>query len=245
MADFRLVKQEIAKEGVLPFSLIFAKNYDFTLRRLFGQVSTSTGLNVHLHSEKTPVATLALHWILTNILVFAAVFSIKPYPFDPTPAYTFLVSSYAYIVDIACFAAVGFGLLYLRLFPSLKWAGKSQFQHRWISTGCAAVFLLLNLYPLVFMWVPDPAAPFLSRTDSIVPWYASQTLGVCAVASALVYWLGFYLYLHVYSRAEGKEMRVERRPIFRDEGDGLTPIYEIVTQKWVETFRGDITLRQI
>jgi hypothetical protein len=242
-----LVKQEIAKEGVLPFSLTFAQNYDFSLSRLFGCRPANPGLGINLHSEKTPAATLALHWFLTNTLVLATVFSLQPQAqtYDPTPAYTFLVSSYTYVVDIACFAAMGLGLLCLRLTPSLNWASKSQFRHQWVSTLCAAVLFLLSVVPLVLLWVPDPGAPFLSRTDNLVPWYAPQTLGVCAIAGAFLYWLGFRAYVLIRSRASGLVLKIERHPIFKDDKGRLTQIYEIITLRWVDDDSRDIGLQRM
>jgi hypothetical protein len=198
-----------------------------------------------LHPEKTPAATLALHWVITNILVLACVLSIRPEPYSPIPAYTFLASIYAYVIDVAFFMAVGLGLLWLRLSPSAGWADKSQFKHPWVSTIASLVFFLTSLVPLVLIWIPDPAVKVLSRTGGEIPWFASQTVGICVLFAALIYWLGFRSYVQIRSNREGRELEVTRQPIFRDEGGFWTLIYEIVTWKWNESFRNDVRLDEI
>jgi amino acid transporter len=65
------VKQEIAKEGILPYSLFFAESYDISLSRLFSRKSRQG--SIPIYRERTPAATLALHWIITTILVIVTV----------------------------------------------------------------------------------------------------------------------------------------------------------------------------
>jgi hypothetical protein len=231
------VKQEVAKEGILPFSLSFAQGYNFSLRWLFGQKQGAETTDVHFHSQETPAATLALHWVMTTLLVLIAVLSIRPEPYTPSPAYYFLVSFYSYIVDILCFTAIGLGMLCLRLMPSVRWAEKSAFRNNlWLgrlSTVAAFVLFITSLFPLIFMWVPDPSVTTQSGSLGLVSWYTAQTLGISVVAFSFIYWVVFRVYIILRSSREGKELQIHRDPIIKDDGDGPTQVYEIVALRWV------------
>jgi hypothetical protein len=62
------VKQEIAKEGILPYSLFFAQSYDFSLGRIVGKYTPKADVN-SMYSEETTNAMLAVHWVFTTIMV--------------------------------------------------------------------------------------------------------------------------------------------------------------------------------
>jgi amino acid transporter len=68
------VKQEIAKEGILPFSQFFAKNTSFRRRRTATAVAPET-------SEDTPVGALLLHWTFALLLILVSI------PLVPNDAY--------------------------------------------------------------------------------------------------------------------------------------------------------------
>jgi hypothetical protein len=227
------VKQEIAKEGILPYSLIFAENYDFSLGRLFGRKPKKQDVAKSLSSEDTPAATLILHWTITNILVIAVVLSLQPKPYSSTPAYTFLVGVVVYVTNVIKFTFIGIGLLCLRFMPSVRWAEKSEFKYPIISIMSASILLLGSVFPLIFMWVPDPAFKYLARTSNLVDWYTAQTTGVCLFIFAFLYWVAFRTYISLRSAREGTTLHVKREPKFKhEETGGLTQILEIVTLQW-------------
>lgn len=231
------VKQEIAKEGVLPYSLFFAESYEFSLSNCFGRSKKKVKSFDH---EKTPAATLALHWVLTNIFVIAPVLAIQPHPYSTAAAYAYIQTAFIYNTDVVYFVAVAGGLLCLRFTPSVRWAEKSQLKRPWLSIGAASIFFVCALFPVICIWIPDPAFPKATRTSNLVPWWAGQTLAVCLLAFSFSYWVVFRLYIRVRSAREGKTLHVRREPIFKhDVGGGLIQIFEIVTLQW----RRDVGLR--
>lgn len=229
----RIVKQEIAKEGILPYSLFFAESYGLSLSGIFGRKPKSkVRTSYHTNFEKTPAATLALHWVITTILVVAPVLAIVPVPYNSTAAYAYITTAFVYDIDVVYFAAVAFGLLCLRFTPSVRWAEKSAFKRPWVSITAASVLLVGCLFPLIFIWVPDPAFPQATRTNKIVPWWGGQTLAVCFLLFAFLYWVAFRMYIQIRSEREGKTLHVKREPIFKQDTGGLTQIFEIVTLQW-------------
>lgn len=93
------VKQEIAKEGILPFSLFFATSYTSPwawLRSRFSSLKVRHQVSDHL--EQTPIPALGLHW-LTSIFLLAITSMLQP-----PESYNFLVSLYSYVI------IVGFGM---------------------------------------------------------------------------------------------------------------------------------------
>jgi hypothetical protein len=113
------VKQEIAKEGILPFSLFFATGYTTPWARLrsgskvaFNRNSVQVhgaGINFEDLSEKSPIAALSLHWF-TSILLILATSMLKP-----DKAYSALVSLYSYVNVGVIGCLVSGGLLYLKI----------------------------------------------------------------------------------------------------------------------------------
>lgn len=225
------MKQEIAKEGILPYSLFFAQSYDFSFSRLFGK-STPKAEITSMYSEKTPATALLLHWVLTTILVLVPILTIKPSPYSATPAQSFLAAVFAYDIDIVCFTALSFGLLYLRFSPRLRWAEKSQFKYPALSITAALIVLIGCLFPLILIWVPDPAFKKQSRTANLLPWFTSGTAAICLVLFSFLYWVVFRVYVRVRSAREGKTLHVRREPKFKHDTGGLTQVLEIVSLEW-------------
>jgi hypothetical protein len=185
-----------------------------------------------MYSEKTPAATLVLHWTITTIMVIVPVLIIQPQPYSATPAFSFLADVFAYIINVSLFTALAFGILCLRFSPKVRWAEKSEFKHPSVSIIAALILFVGCLFPVIFIWVPDPAFPKLSRSSNLVPWFAGQTAGVSIIAFSLLYWIGFRTYISVRSAREGKTLHVKREPKFKHDAEGLTQILEIVTLQW-------------
>jgi hypothetical protein len=227
-----IVKQEIAKEGILPYSLTFAKGYDLTLGRLFAGRSSKTYFGT-FSTERTPAAALALHWVITTIIILGAVLAIQPQPYSSTPAFTFMSIVFAYVIYTTVFIFISFGLLCLRLSPKVRWAEKSEFKHSWVSVSSALILFVGSFFPFLFMWIPDPAFKFQAGTSNQVSWFASQTFGLGVVTFAFLYWVTLRCYIAVRSAREGKTLYVKREPKFKADSGGLTQIAEIVTLQWV------------
>ena len=186
-----------------------------------------------MYSENTPVATLALHWTFTNLMAIIPTLAIQPTPYVSTPAYTTLVGIVVYVTNLIKFTLIAFGFLCLRFTPSVRWAEKSQFNYPALSIISALFLLVACLFPLIFLWVPDPAYKVLSNTGGHVSWFVSQTFGIGIMTVAFLYWVLFRSYLLVRSAREGKTLVVKREPKFKMDSGGLTQIVEIVSLQWV------------
>lgn len=167
-------------------------------------------------------------------MVIIPVLALQPVPYSTAPAFTFLAGAYAYLINIVTFTAISLGLLCLRFSAKTRWAEKSAFGASWISPAAAAILFIGCLFPLVCIWVPDPAVRSLARTAGLVPWYGATGLGLGLLGFALLYWVVFRLYVSVRSAREGKTLHVMREPKFKMEANGdLTQVLEIVTLQWV------------
>jgi hypothetical protein len=175
-----------------------------------------------------------LHWLITNIIMTPAIFTIKPEPYSPGPAYTFLVTFYAYVVGVFWFTIIGFSLLYLRLWPGTGWGKISSF-NPWLSTIAALVFFLANLFPVIGIWIPDPAVKYLAGTSSLVSWYVGPTVGIAVLVFSVIYWFGFWGIIRQRESQEGKELVVERKPIILEDERAYIQLYEIVGLRWRAT----------
>lgn len=217
------VKQEVAKEGVLPFSLFFASSYTFSFKpgKNFGfrRLPPGSRAGYQLHSSRAPAAALGLHWIVTCVLIIAVVFGTAHASlptedgFDPVPAYYLFVTAYAYGLDVIWFSVIGIAMLYLRLWPGSRWRYKSPIPH-WIGTAAAFLFTITNVFPLVCIWVADPAEKYLAKSEGVVPWFASQTTALCVVVVSALYWVGFRFYLYQRRVKGGVALEVVRSPVF-------------------------------
>lgn len=112
------VKQEIAKEGILPYSLFFATGHTTPVAWLKshltrspypGRSHVSTAVNLDDHLEKSPMAALTLHWLTSIILVLVTI------PLKPSTQYSFLTALYSYVNLNVVGMLVSGGLLYLKI----------------------------------------------------------------------------------------------------------------------------------
>ena len=236
------VKQEVAKEGVLPFSLFFASSYSFSFRHGFRRMPPSRS-SYQLHTSRAPAAALALHWAVTCILIIAVVFGTAraPTAFAHVPAYYLVLAAYAYGLDIIWFSCIGVAMVVLRLWPGSKWRYKSPVPHG-IGTAAAVIFAVTNLFPLIAIWIPDPAEAFLSNSEQMVPWFAGQAFAFAVLAAGVLYWVGFRTYVYLRKTKNNEKLEITRIPIFfkptssgeekGKAGDELVLLYEIIKQRW-------------
>ncbi|KAK0655084.1 amino acid permease-domain-containing protein [Cercophora newfieldiana] len=243
------VKQEIAKEGVLPFSLFFASSYSFSFRHGFRRLP-QTREGYQLHSSRAPAAALALHWTVTTLMIIGTVFSISWR--SHFPAYYLILASYAYGLDIVWFSVIGIAMLCLRLWPGSRWRYKSPIPHT-IGIIAALVFTVTNGFPLIAIWViKDTAEPFLVKSEGQVPWFTSQTFVFSVLAAGGLYWFAFRFYVYQRKAKTGDELEITRVPIFwRDRssaagveggsgyGGELLLLYEIIKVRWRSYRRGE------
>jgi hypothetical protein len=116
------VKQELAKEGVLPFSRFFARNTTTPLARFHRFWRSRKGCDQQdVALEQSPAAALFLHWWFAAILIGATSMQ------KPTVAYSMLVQLYSYSLVIILGILVGGGLLYLKWHQRNDWTDNVSF----------------------------------------------------------------------------------------------------------------------
>ena len=111
--------------------------------------------------------------------------------------------------------------------PKVRWAEKSEFKHPIISVTSASILFIGSVFPLIVMWIPNPAFRYLARTSNLVDWYTIQTRGVCLVLFAFLYWVAFRTYISVRSARGGTTRYVKREPMLKNDAGGLTQMLEI------------------
>ncbi|KAL8933025.1 MAG: hypothetical protein Q9211_006005 [Gyalolechia sp. 1 TL-2023] len=157
------VKQEIAKEGVLPFSRFFAMSVStpvvWTMRKLRPSKASSNDAWL----EQSPAPALFLHWLFTMLLM-AATSSLAP-----GVAYQVLVSVYLYTVVLMVGLFVAGGLLYLRWCRGKEWTDQSGFRP----------------------WGGPTAAIVYSEVERGYSWYVVPTVGISSAVMGYVYYLVF------------------------------------------------------
>ncbi|KAL9025552.1 MAG: hypothetical protein Q9196_005646 [Gyalolechia fulgens] len=157
------VKQEIAKEGVLPFSRFFAMSVStpvvWTMRKLRPSKASSNDAWL----EQSPAPALFLHWLFTMLLM-AATSSLAP-----GVAYQVLVSVYLYTVVLMVGLFVAGGLLYLRWCRGKEWTDQSGFRP----------------------WGGPTAAIVYSEVRRGYSWYVVPTVGISSAVVGYVYYLVF------------------------------------------------------
>ncbi|KAF1844356.1 uncharacterized protein K460DRAFT_343641 [Cucurbitaria berberidis CBS 394.84] len=209
------VKQEIAKEGVIPFAKFFGEN-----RTLFQRYRNKDEFN---QPEPTPIGALFLHWLCAVLLILIT------WPLKPSSAYRILANLYVYLVDVVPSFIMAVGMLYLRFFTN--WAAKSPLPS-WLSLTAAFVYAITNGFPLVAVWIP----PFrTSDMDAglVVPSMMTGLLSWVLLACCVLYWVSFRFLLPRIGARKGKEFVVEREPVFRTQNGERVQWHEIVLHSWV------------
>ncbi|OHF04643.1 high-affinity methionine permease [Colletotrichum orchidophilum] len=255
------VKQEIAKEGMLPWPKFFAQNTDMSIGRLlrwfqkkgwFASVLRLKWLSPEHHSEKTPVGALLLHFVSCTILIFAT------YKMRPTDAYTLLTSLSAYVINAFIGTFLGLGILILRFrgppttladddastfgkdSPSPSWAEMTGKRFRpLLSIFCAFVYMCGGLYPVITTWIP-PTTQLSSQLSSWVVPIVSWVI----ISLGVAWFIGFVLVARYIERKDHRVFVVEKKPEFEPAqgssrgseaglGTDLIQVHETVYLSWV------------
>jgi len=209
------VKQELAKEGILPFTKFFANNKSL---RLF-----NSGRNASFAGETsnaTPVGALVLHWIFTVVLIIVTI------PGQNTSdSYRIFVNLYSFVVDALFGCAIGLGIIMFRLNKHAKWAQNSK-SNKYVSFLTALVFTLANCFPLVAIWIqPDGK----SRISLPVKWWATGTIGMSLLVLGLIYWL---VLDYVVPRILGRDLDVQREFQFKRDHGYWVVWHEVTSVNW-------------
>ena len=224
------VKQEIAKEGVLPFSLFFATGHTtpwawFKARwQSGGKSPMAYGQNMDDHLEQTPMAALGLHW-LTSIFLIAVTSML-----DPVTSYSVLVSLYSYVIIVLNGFVVSGGLLYLKFNKSRSWSSHASFK-AWIDPFHAVTYFVVCGFLLFAAFAkPSNGTPF-SYAIGHIQWFIVPAIGLSTLTWGLIWFLG----LHVVMWQKRKQLVVTRFPFIvqdlEDPGQWVQ-MSELVDHEW-------------
>ncbi|KAL0929667.1 high affinity methionine permease [Colletotrichum truncatum] len=257
------VKQEIAKEGILPWPKFFAQNTDMSLGRLvrwfqkkgwFKSLLQLRWFSPEHHSEKTPVGALVLHLVSCIILIFATI-GVKA-----EVAYTVLTSLSAYVVNAFIGTFLGLGILILRFRgPPVTTADDGASQHSntaplpswadmtgkhfnpYLSVFCAVIYTCGGLYPIITNWIP----PSLTVDLTVKPWWLVPTVSWIIIALSIAWFVGFVLVARYIEKKDHRVFVVEKKPEFEaadgssrtseagKQGADLIQVHETVYLSWV------------
>jgi len=223
------VKQEIAKEGILPKSLVFATSYTTPYGLWKKWMSRNTILAEDL--EQAPTAAFVLHWF-TSILLILVTLPIG----DPRKAYSALVSLYSYTIVTLLGFWVSTGLLGIKLRRG-KWHWQERRRYRpWLSPVHAIIYSLATAFMLITAFVPPSlGSPFHSSMTGF-EWYIVPAIGL----SAPLWGMAWYCGLLIYQRITDHQLVVNRTPFWMKDPDYPSEYIqqaEIIDHTWQITPR--------
>ncbi|KAJ9608442.1 hypothetical protein H2200_007430 [Cladophialophora chaetospira] len=253
------VKQEIAKEGLLPWPKFFGQNNDLSFGRFlrwaqrtesinkqFGRLLRLRWLAPENHWEPTPVGALVLHMLTCLILLLAT------YGESPQNAYLILTGVAAYVVN-ACFGSLlAAGILYLRFSERQSWRQKANNVHPWLSVTAATIYLVGNLFPIITSWVkPEKslgtAVDTISVTDTnanlstdrgtskSLSWFIVPTIGWAVLGFAALWWLGRIFMVRIRERRTHTQFTIQKEVELDEDpvGSGAyVQVHETVYLSW-------------
>ncbi|KAK3389700.1 amino acid permease-domain-containing protein [Podospora didyma] len=223
------MKQEIAKQGFLPWPKFFAQNKDVSLGRLLQWLQHRRGLKFlrflspEQHKERTPVGALVLHMGSCIVLIFVT------YSLSAGDAYSLLAGMGAYLINSIFGFLLAAGVLLLRVRgpplsdevstqhhpavqtkqpPVTSWKAMTKGTVRpWLSITSAIIYLIGNGYCVVTNWVP-PVGKFLS--SKTIAWYLTPMISWCIFLVGSVWYLGFLVRVNRRRRNKKEEFVYER-----------------------------------
>lgn len=209
------VKQEIAKEGVLPFSRLIASDMQTPFSWLRNSMSRSPPSPETYKPENTPVAALFLHWVFSFVLVIAP---------GTSDAYLFLLLLHSYALHVCAGFLLAVGLLYLHFKKKSVWREESGFKPpgRWI---WALLYALVNAFLIIVAWLPPPDR-FKTLILDHIRYDVYPIVVFALIGFGVLYWVGF---AHIYPLKSKRVLEVTRFPIIRDG----VQIYEAVFFNWI------------
>jgi hypothetical protein len=231
------VKQEIAKEGILPFAKYFGSNTNLSFGRFLARIQRKDDsfANKHMawllkrrwmwaseHSQETPFGALSLHWLFTIVMIVATI------RLKPTDAYGLLVNLYSYTVVCIFGTLLSIGMLKLRF--TRGWRKKLP-GNPFLSILAAVLFLVGSAYPVIASCVPPTI-----KSTSKVAWYTTPVVAACILAFGVAWFLGFTTFASWREKKSGLEYRVQKVPEFdKDGGDDSLPVqvHETVYIAWI------------
>ncbi|MCJ1405222.1 hypothetical protein MMC11_008449, partial [Xylographa trunciseda] len=217
------VKQEIAKEGILPFSKFFASDTTTLCSKIWAKLYPQKAQQEE-GLEKSPTAALLLHWVFSVLLIAwtsgqtAAV------------AYQILIDLYTYVIMLLVSFFVASGLLYLKWRDPQAWKAMSVNFRPWGGPVAALLVSVVTGFLLVVAFVPPAGDSPFSLSAQGFAWYIIPTVGLGGLLLGGAY---FAVFRFVVPKVKGKQLVVERVPIIvSDDHGGWVQKHEIVKFLW-------------
>lgn len=243
------MKQEIAKEGILPFAKFFAQSTNLSFGRFLKWIQSDKHsfinkrfhwllkqkwLDPREHSQETPFGALFLHWSFTTIMIIGTI------QLQPSTAYGLLVDLYSYTVVAVFGFAIAVGMLKLRFSSRERWREKSN-ANPFLSILAALIFAIASAYPIAASWAPPTATWVANNKTLAIAWYTVPTVAWSILAFGVLWYLGFLGYAARRARKDGVEFQIQKVPEFdRDPAVSGPPVqvHETIYLAWVaEEFR--------
>jgi amino acid transporter len=215
------VKQEIAKEGILPKSLFFATGYTTPWARFRNRsrnnpiADAEAVFDVDAHLEKTPMAAFALHWFSSIFLIVVTSM------LQPATAYSFLVTLYSYVNVAVVGSLIGGGLLYLKIDSRARreggrnWYSKVQWTPYLDPLPAIVYFSAMTFLVFAAFAKPGITSPFSEKVTGYV-WFLVPTIGLSSLLWGVIWWFGFEL-----PQWKGRyRFHVSRTPYLDQDSDG-------------------------
>jgi amino acid transporter len=215
------VKQEIAKEGILPKSLFFATGYTTPWARFRNRSRSSPiadaedNFDLETHLEKTPMAALALHWFSSIFLILITAM------LQPATAYSFLVTLYSYVNVAVLGSLTGGGLLYLKIDSWLRkeggrnWYSKVQWTPFLDPLPAIVYFSAMAFLAFAAFAKPANTSPFAEKVTQYA-WYLVPAIGLSSLLWGVLWWFGLEL-----AQWKGRfGIQVSRIPYLDKDSDG-------------------------
>jgi L-type amino acid transporter 9 len=206
------VEQEIAKEGVLPFSKFWSRQYNMFRGFDRRQAEHGTG--------ETPVLALFLHWIVSFILIMS----------PPTKdSYTLLSNFYAYTIGACISSLLAGGLIfwsYVYHKARNEWKKLRGFKPL-LGLLLPAIYLLASIFMVIAAFILPNGHLLITAS---IPWYIFPVVGLSQFGVDITY-RAIFVYIVPWYR--GETFFVKRTPIFKPERLGQVFVLESVESKWV------------
>ncbi|KAK5659666.1 hypothetical protein OQA88_874 [Cercophora sp. LCS_1] len=214
------VKQEVAKEGILPWSLTFAKSSDTLISRIKPRGPGGIA-GLDNHREQAPIAATILHLAIAIILLLIA-----GIPLSPADAYGLLsfVKSFTIIGVLGFFTVAG--LLYLKINSRVskgggrRWKDKKQWWP-WLDPLPAAVATGGLAFVLAAVFVPPTSSTSLPDAGELdgsrrLKYWVAPLVGCLAPFVGLLWWFGLR-----FVQWQGRwRLEVSRKPYIEVDRDG-------------------------
>jgi amino acid transporter len=208
------VKQEIAKEGILPFSRFFAKGNQTPLSWLKARMTSTTSLG-KVETERAPITGLFLHWITTMICIISTSW------LRPSLSINIWVTLFGFSIRLIIPSIVSGSLIYLKLRKSCGWKEISAY-----NCGLIPAVVVLSVMMTVF-W--NGFAKSAVRFTVVTPYWILPFIALSSVLWGMFWWVG----LKGLEWVRKEEMVATRTAVLdqRDNGEWVQ-VAEVVDIEW-------------